>query len=94
MESCKLAGLRWEGIIEEPVAAALYHAYKDHDLSYNKASLNHIFLVFDCGGGRTDISIVKIRNGKFILLASNGDYSLGGQDLDIVTMRYLINEYE
>jgi len=70
----RLAGLDVLRIISEPTAAAL---------AYGLDRTNEgIVAVYDFGGGTFDISILKIKNGIFEVLATNGDTYLGGDDID------------
>ena len=78
-------------MVQEPTAAAVYYAFES--LKSNKA-MPVYNLVFDFGGGTLDISIIQIQNGKFNVLATGGDYFLGGQDVDIALMKYLVEEYK
>ncbi len=73
----KLAGLDVLRIINEPTAAALAFG-----LGLGKEEKT--VAVYDLGGGAFDISILKIANGNFEVLATQGDTSLGGDDLDRV----------
>ncbi|KAJ6386969.1 hypothetical protein OIU78_016829 [Salix suchowensis] len=47
-------------------------------------------LVFDCGGGTFDVSILTIDNGVFEVLTTNGDTHLGGEDFDQKIKEYFI----
>ncbi len=70
----KLAGLEVLRILNEPTAASLaYGLQKEKE---------GIIAVYDLGGGTFDISILKIRNGIFQVLSTNGDTHLGGDDFD------------
>ena len=69
-----LAGLEVLRILNEPTAAALAYG-----LDKKKQGL---IAVFDLGGGTFDISILRLHNGIFEVLATNGDTQLGGDDLD------------
>lgn len=72
----KLAGLDVLRIVNEPTAASLaYGMDQDQDVVKTVA-------VYDLGGGTFDISILNIDNGVFEVLATHGDTSLGGDDLD------------
>ncbi|MFN0015512.1 MAG: Fe-S protein assembly chaperone HscA [Saprospiraceae bacterium] len=72
----KLAGLNVLRIVNEPTAAALaYGIGLDPDQSETIA-------VYDLGGGTFDISVLKIQQGIFEVLATNGDTFLGGDDFD------------
>jgi molecular chaperone HscA len=82
----KLAGLDVLRIINEPTAASLAYG-----LGVNKEEEKTI-AVYDLGGGTFDISILKISNGIFEVLSTNGDTYLGGDDLDRVIVQYWIKK--
>jgi Fe-S protein assembly chaperone HscA len=69
-----IAGLEVLRIINEPTAASLAYGLQ------NKTQ--GTIAVYDFGGGTFDISILKLKNGIFEVLATNGDTHLGGDDLD------------
>ena len=72
----RLAGLEVLRIVNEPTAAALaYGIGLDPDEEKTVA-------VYDLGGGTFDISILRIQQGIFEVLSTNGDTYLGGDDLD------------
>jgi molecular chaperone DnaK len=50
--------------------------------------------VYDLGGGTFDISILEISGGVFEVKATNGDTSLGGEDMDHIILNYLIDEFK
>jgi len=73
-EAGRLAGLNVMRLINEPTAAALAYGFgRDQD---------QLICVFDFGGGTFDVSILRINGEVFEVLASDGDYFLGGDDLD------------
>lgn len=72
----KLAGLDVLRIVNEPTAASLAYG-----LGMNKEEEKTI-AVYDLGGGTFDISILRISNGIFEVLSTNGDTYLGGDDFD------------
>lgn len=72
----KLAGLDVLRIVNEPTAASLAYGV---GLDPNKTET---VAVYDLGGGTFDISILRIQNGIFEVLATNGDTFLGGDDMD------------
>ena len=82
----KLAGLDVLRIINEPTAASLAYG-----LGMNPAEEKTI-AVYDLGGGTFDISILKISNGIFEVLSTNGDTYLGGDDLDRAIIEYWMKE--
>jgi Fe-S protein assembly chaperone HscA len=75
----RLAGLDVLRIINEPTAAALAYG-----LDRKRQGL---IAVYDLGGGTFDVSILKLHDGIFEVLATNGDTSLGGDDLDLAIAR-------
>lgn len=83
----KLAGLDVLRIINEPTAASLAYGIgvRDH-------AEEQIIAVYDLGGGTFDISILKLTDGVFEVLSTNGDTYLGGDDLDQVIVKYWIKE--
>lgn len=72
----RLAGLDVLRIINEPTAASLAYGLGV------KPEEEKTIAVYDLGGGTFDISILKITNGIFEVLATNGDTYLGGDDMD------------
>ena len=75
----RLAGLEVLRIVNEPTAAALAYG-----LDKKKQGL---IAVYDLGGGTFDVSILKLQDGIFEVLATHGDTALGGDDLDLVIAR-------
>ncbi len=82
----KLAGLDVLRIINEPTAASLAYGF---GLSNTE---NKTIAVYDLGGGTFDISILRIFNGIFEVLSTNGDTYLGGDDLDAAIADHWIKE--
>ncbi len=83
----KLAGLDVLRIINEPTAASLAYG-----LGMNPTE-DKTIAVYDLGGGTFDISILKISNGIFEVLSTNGDTYLGGDDLDRVIIEYWMKQW-
>ena len=82
----KLAGLEVLRIINEPTAASLAYGIglrKDEE---------KLIGVYDLGGGTFDISILRIVNGIFEVLSTNGDTYLGGDDFDHAIVLFWLNE--
>ncbi|PYR14529.1 MAG: molecular chaperone DnaK, partial [Acidobacteria bacterium] len=74
----RIAGLDVKRIINEPTAASLaYGLDKRH---------TGIIAVYDLGGGTFDISILRVEDGVFQVLSTNGDTHLGGDDIDVLLM--------
>ena len=70
----RIAGLEVLRLVNEPTAASLAYG-----LDKKK---NGIVAVYDLGGGTFDISILKLHDGIFEVIATNGDTHLGGDDID------------
>ncbi len=85
----KLAGLDVLRIINEPTAASLAYGL---GLQNNKDEKEKIIAVYDLGGGTFDISVLRIVDGIFEVLATNGDTHLGGDDLDQAIIDYWLEE--
>ena len=79
-----IAGLEVLRIINEPTAASLAYGLQ-------KRTQGQI-AVFDLGGGTFDISILKLKNGIFEVLSTNGDTHLGGDDFDRAVADYFLKE--
>lgn len=82
----KLAGLDVLRIVNEPTAASLAYG-----LGLHKEE-EKIIAVYDLGGGTFDISILKISNGIFEVLSTNGDTYLGGDDIDNSIVKYWLQQ--
>lgn len=87
-EAGKLAGLDVLRIINEPTAAAMAYG-----LGIDPNQTKHI-MVYDLGGGTFDVSILRIDNGVFDILATHGDNMLGGDDIDQEIVRYWEKHHE
>src|SRR6266852_2578418 len=70
----RIAGLEVLRLVNEPTAAALAYGLDKKQ--------NGIVAVYDLGGGTFDISILKLHEGIFEVIATNGDTHLGGDDID------------
>jgi Fe-S protein assembly chaperone HscA len=80
----RIAGLEVLRLVNEPTAAALAYG-----LDKRKEG---IIAVYDLGGGTFDISILKLHDGIFEVLATNGDTHLGGDDIDNRLMRVALED--
>src|SRR6201987_2092749 len=70
----RIAGLEVLRLVNEPTAASLAYGLDKKQ--------NGIVAVYDLGGGTFDISILKLHDGIFEVIATNGDTHLGGDDID------------
>jgi len=82
----KIAGLEVLRIVNEPTAAVLAYGL-------NKKKRGKV-LVFDCGGGTHDVSVVDIDEDLVEVLATNGDTHLGGDDVDKLVMDWIVAEFK
>jgi Fe-S protein assembly chaperone HscA len=80
----RIAGLDVVRIVNEPTAAAL--AYGLQRLTRG------IIAVYDLGGGTFDISILRVKDGIFEVLATNGNTHLGGDDFDRTLVDWLLED--
>src|SRR5579859_2500664 len=80
----RIAGLEVLRLVNEPTAAALaYGLDKQKD---------GIVAVYDLGGGTFDISILKLHEGIFEVISTNGDTHLGGDDIDNLLMAIALDD--
>lgn len=81
----KLAGLDVLRIVNEPTAASLAYGM---GLTNDRGTTLQTIAVYDLGGGTFDISILRIIDGVFEVLSTNGDTYLGGDDFDQAIVEY------
>jgi len=81
-DAARLAGLNVLRLLSEPTAAAVAYGL-------DKVA-EGVFAVYDLGGGTFDISILRLHQGVFEVLATGGDSALGGDDLDQALARELL----
>ena len=82
----KIAGLDVVRIVNEPTAASLaYGLDKEKEMK---------ILVFDLGGGTLDVTIMEFGDGVFEVKSTSGDTQLGGTDMDVALVNFIIKEFE
>lgn len=86
-EAGEIAGLNVKRIINEPTAAALAYGL-------DKAHKDMKIVVFDCGGGTHDVSVLELGDGVFEVKSTDGDTHLGGDDFDQVIIDWLVDEFK
>ena len=86
-EAGEIAGLKVRRIINEPTAASLAYGL-------DKKSQDMKIVVFDCGGGTHDVSILELGDGVFEVKSTDGDTHLGGDDFDQVIIDWLVAEFK
>jgi molecular chaperone HscA len=82
----RLAGLDVLRIVNEPTAASLAYG-----LGMANSEEEKTIAVYDLGGGTFDISVLRITNGIFEVLSTNGDTYLGGDDIDRQIVQHWMN---
>ena len=86
-EAGEIAGLNVKRIINEPTAAALAYGM-------DKKGKDIKLVVFDCGGGTHDVSVLELGDGVFEVKSTDGDTHLGGDDFDQVIIDFLADEFK
>lgn len=86
-EAGEIAGLKVRRIVNEPTASALA-------FGIDKQGKDMKILVFDCGGGTHDVSILELGDGVFEVKATAGDTHLGGDDFDEKVIQWLVEEFK
>ena len=80
----RIAGLEVLRLVNEPTAASLAYGLDKRQ--------NGVVAVYDFGGGTFDISILRLHDGIFEVLATNGDTHLGGDDIDNLLLRIALED--
>jgi len=83
----RIAGLEVLRIINEPTAASLAYGL-------DRGGKEETIAVYDLGGGTFDISILRVGDGVFEVVSTNGDTYLGGDDFDQKVMEWMIAEFK
>ncbi|MBP6301851.1 MAG: molecular chaperone DnaK, partial [Bacteroidia bacterium] len=86
-EAGEIAGLNVKRIINEPTAAALAYGL-------DKKNKEQKIVVFDCGGGTHDVSVLELGDGVFEVKSTDGDTHLGGDDFDQKIIDWLVQEFK
>ena len=83
-DAASLAGLQVLRLLNEPTAAAVAYGLDSEE--------EGTVAIYDLGGGTFDISLLKMRQGIFEVLATAGDTSLGGDDIDNLLVSWLMEQ--
>jgi molecular chaperone DnaK len=86
-EAGEIAGLTVKRIVNEPTAAALAYGL-------DKKNKDMKIVVFDCGGGTHDVSVLELGDGVFEVKSTDGDTHLGGDDFDHRIIEWLVQEFK
>lgn len=73
-DAAQLAGIHVLRLLNEPTAAAVAYGLDN--------AAEGVFVVYDLGGGTFDVSVLRLSQGVFEVLATHGDSALGGDDFD------------
>jgi molecular chaperone HscA len=83
-DAARLAGLNVLRLLSEPTAAAVAYGLDKR--------LQGTVIIYDLGGGTFDVSLMKLHNGVFEVLATGGDSALGGDDFDRAIAQWLVQQ--
>ena len=83
-DAAKLAGLNVLRLINEPTAAAIAYGLDN--------ASEGVYAIFDLGGGTFDISILRLTQGVFEVVATGGDSALGGDDYDRALAQWALEQ--
>jgi molecular chaperone DnaK len=86
LEAASIAGLRCERLLNEPTAAALAYGHR--------RNIDRTLAIFDLGGGTFDVSVLRLSNGIYEILSTNGDTFLGGEDFDYRVVDHLADTFK
>ncbi|MGH1485689.1 MAG: Fe-S protein assembly chaperone HscA [Cellvibrionaceae bacterium] len=84
-DAAKIADLKVLRLLNEPTAAAVAYGLDEKE--------NGVIAIYDLGGGTFDISVLRLTNGVFEVLATGGDSALGGDDFDHAIMLWLLEQF-
>lgn len=87
-DAAQAAGINVLRLLNEPTAAAVAYGL---DQPTDDNSENY-YLIYDLGGGTFDVSILKLSDGVFEVLATGGNSALGGDDIDRLLTNWLIKQ--
>jgi molecular chaperone HscA len=83
-DAARLAGLNVLRLINEPTAAAIAYGLDN--------ASEGVYAIYDLGGGTFDISILRLTQGVFEVVATGGDSSLGGDDYDLALADWVLSQ--
>ena len=83
-DAARLANLNVLRLLNEPTAAAVAYGLD--------SGAEGVVAIYDLGGGTFDISLLRLKNGVFEVLATGGDSALGGDDFDRAIAEWVISE--
>ena len=87
-DAAQAAGINVLRLLNEPTAAAVAYGLDQ----VTDAGVEKHYLIYDLGGGTFDVSILKLNDGVFEVLATGGNSALGGDDIDRLLTNWLIKQ--
>ncbi|MDV2860276.1 Fe-S protein assembly chaperone HscA [Psychrobacter sp. CAM01] len=87
-DAAQAAGINVLRLLNEPTAAAVAYGLDKP----NQDNTQSHYLIYDLGGGTFDVSILKLTDGVFEVLATGGNSALGGDDIDRLLTNWLIKQ--
>ena len=87
-DAAQAAGIKVLRLLNEPTAAAVAYGLDQ----VTEAGVEKHYLIYDLGGGTFDVSILKLNDGVFEVLATGGNSALGGDDIDRLLTNWLIKQ--
>ncbi|WP_131667214.1 Fe-S protein assembly chaperone HscA [Psychrobacter pygoscelis] len=91
-DAATAAGINVLRLLNEPTAAAIAYGLDRASEDSSSAQKTHYYLIYDLGGGTFDVSILKLTDGVFEVLATGGNSALGGDDIDRLIANWLIKQ--
>ncbi len=83
-DAARLAGINVLRLLNEPTAAAIAYGLE--------TGCEGVYAVYDLGGGTFDLSLLRLSQGVFEVIATGGDTALGGDDFDEVIVNYFVEQ--
>ena len=87
-DAAQAAGIKVLRLLNEPTAAAVAYGLDQA----TDAGIEKHYLIYDLGGGTFDVSVLKLNDGVFEVLATGGNSALGGDDIDRLLTNWLIKQ--
>jgi molecular chaperone HscA len=92
-DAAQLAGIQVLRLLNEPTAAAVAYGLEQQEANQGEQQQGTI-AVFDLGGGTFDISVLRMEQGVFEVLATGGDSALGGDDFDHALAQWMHQQHQ
>ncbi len=93
-DAAQAAGINVLRLLNEPTAAAVAYGFDKISQNQSDANTESYYLIYDLGGGTFDVSILKLTDGVFEVLATGGNSALGGDDIDRLLTNWLIKQLD